>query len=108
MTYTPKIQFVGNSSRSLETFSDNDWALLTRMERAPADERGEMEETMVEDTPLLINIKGCGYPPNIVCDEYAETFENISRVGDGYSDRLCVNDNFIFRMASRSPVTILK
>merc|ERR1711936_440023 len=25
--------------------------------------------------------KGCGYPPNIVCDEYAETFENISRDG---------------------------
>ena len=73
---------MGNSSRSVNTFGDSDWALLTRMERAPADESGEMKETMVEDTPLLINIKGCGYPPNIICDDYAETYENFSRVGE--------------------------
>jgi len=81
VSYTPRIQFVGNSSRSVDTFGDSDWALLTRMERAPADESGEMKETMVEDTPLLINIKGCGYPPNIICDDYAETYENFSRDG---------------------------
>ena len=82
MSYTPRIQFVGNSSRRVDTFSDSDWALLTRMERAPADESGEMKETMVEDTPLLINIKGCGYPPNIICDDYAETYENFSSVSE--------------------------
>ena len=42
----------------------------------------EVKQTFVEDTPLLINIKGCGYPPTIICDDYAETYENFSRVGE--------------------------
>ena len=66
----------------MDSFYDSDWALLTRMERAPADESGMMKETMVEDTPLLINIKGCGYPPNIICDDYAQTYENYSIVSE--------------------------
>ena len=38
-------------------------------------------EYFVEDTPLLINIKGCGYPPKIDCDVYAESYENITEAG---------------------------
>ena len=39
------------------------------------------EEVVVHDTPLLINIKGCGYPPEVNCDEYAEFFSNQSELG---------------------------
>ena len=39
------------------------------------------EEMVVYDTPLLINIKGCGYPPEVNCDEYAEFFSNQSDLG---------------------------
>ena len=38
-------------------------------------------EYVVEDTPLLINIKGCGYHPKIDCDVYAESYENITEAG---------------------------
>ena len=48
------------------------------MEKETNVETGETTETYVDDTPLLINIKGCGYPPNIVCDVYAETYNNYS------------------------------
>ena len=53
-----------------------------RMEKETVAETGAVRERYVEDTPLLINIKGCGYPPNIICDDYAETYENFSRVGE--------------------------
>lgn len=37
-------------------------------------------EYTVKDTPLLINIKGCGYPPEVNCDTYAEKYFNHSMV----------------------------
>ena len=37
-------------------------------------------EFTVKDTPLLINIKGCGYPPEVNCDTYAEKYFNHSMV----------------------------
>ena len=36
------------------------------------------EERTVKDTPLLINIKGCGYPPEVNCDIYSERYQNFS------------------------------
>ena len=39
---------------------------------------------MVEDTPLLINIKGCGYPPEVDCDAYAEKYHNHSMEGETF------------------------
>ena len=51
-----------------------------RMEKETVAETGAVRERYVEDTPLLINIKGCGYPPTIVCDDYAETYSNYSLV----------------------------
>ena len=50
------------------------------MEKETVAETGAVRERYVEDTPLLINIKGCGYPPTIVCDDYAETYSNYSLV----------------------------
>ena len=49
-----------------------------RMEKETNAETGEVTESFVDDTPLLINIKGCGYPPNIVCDDYADKYNNFS------------------------------
>ena len=76
ITYTPKIQFTDN--RAISGFQDSDWANLDRMEKETIVDTGEVIETFVADTPLLINIKGCGYPPNIVCDDYAQLYQNFS------------------------------
>ena len=29
------------------------------------------------DTPLLVNIKGCGYPPEIACPKFASDYEAV-------------------------------
>ena len=29
------------------------------------------------DTPLLVNIKGCGYPPEISCAKFASDYETV-------------------------------
>jgi len=84
VTYTPRRQYQNNTG--VEEIQDNEWAYLTRTERqadpdtgAPlTDENGNMLEHVVEDTPLLINIKGCGYPPEVNCDLYAEKYSNHS------------------------------
>ena len=39
---------------------------------------------MVRDTPLLVNVKGCGYPPDIVCDVFAEKYDNHSKAGETF------------------------
>jgi hypothetical protein len=31
------------------------------------------------DTPLLVNIKGCGYPPEISCPSFAYYYEELKR-----------------------------
>jgi len=76
VSYTPKIGFIEN--KTLSDFQESDWAHLTRMEKETNAETGEVTESFVDDTPLLINIKGCGYPPNIVCDDYADKYNNFS------------------------------
>ena len=78
ITYTPKILFTEN--RNIDTFSPSDWANLDRMEKEIIMDTGEEKENFVDDTPLLINIKGCGYPPNIICDDYAQSYQNFSEV----------------------------
>ena len=62
-------------------------------------------EFTVKDTPLLINIKGCGYPPDVNCDIYAEKYSNFSLV----SATLYLQPTSIlplYRMAKHFPVTI--
>ena len=31
---------------------------------------------MMYDTPLLVNIKGCGYPPDIACPKFASRYND--------------------------------
>ena len=85
VTYTPRKLYRNNTS--VEDIADNEWAYLTRREKLTdaedkplLDENGEVQEHVVEDTPLLINIKGCGYPPEVNCDIYAELYQNYSLV----------------------------
>ncbi|XP_040575162.1 protein tipE isoform X1 [Lepeophtheirus salmonis] len=46
-----------------------DWVDLTRFD--------EKENSTVRDTPLLINIKGCGYPPTVNCQSFTEHYEQV-------------------------------
>lgn len=85
VTYTPDLAFENDTSVS--AIREGDWANLRRTEK-PVDpengqpltdpETGEEIEYVVDDTPLLINIKGCGYPPETNCDTYAESYTNHS------------------------------
>ncbi len=43
------------------------WMDLTRYD--------EKEDKVMQDTPLLVNIKGCGYPPEINCGEFATKYQ---------------------------------
>jgi hypothetical protein len=47
-----------------------DWVDLTRYD--------QNEKKVMSDTPLLVNIKGCGYPPAINCRDFAAKYENKS------------------------------
>ena len=47
-------------------------------------EQSTSEEYVVRDTPLLVNIKGCGYPPDTMCDLFAEKYQNHSRAGETF------------------------
>jgi len=81
VNYTPLVSFT--DSVQWDTIKQEDWAHLTRVERILDQTTGEPtgEEMVVYDTPLLINIKGCGYPPEVNCDQYAEFFSNQSELG---------------------------
>lgn len=48
----------------------SEWVDLTRFDT--------IENNTMTDTPLLVNIKGCGYPPDIACAAFASHYENIS------------------------------
>ena len=80
VTYTPRRGY--NNNTMLEEIQESEWAYLTRTERHPDHDEGggDVVEKVVEDTPLLINIKGCGYPPEVNCDLYAEMYQNFSAV----------------------------
>jgi len=81
VTYTPKRGYEDNTM--VEQIPENEWAYLTRTEKPNNPETGKPlgVEYVVEDTPLLINIKGCGYPPEVNCDTYAEKYYNHSMEG---------------------------
>ena len=38
-------------------------------------------KNMLEGSPLLINIRGCGYPPGVNCDAFADKYYNLGLVG---------------------------
>jgi len=50
------------------------WIDLERLERVEIN--GTIEERLMYDTPLLVNIKGCGYPPDIACPRFASRYND--------------------------------
>jgi len=77
VTYTPKRLYQNNTY--VDEIEESEWAYLTRTEKQTDPETGEvLADNIVEDTPLLINIKGCGYPPEVNCDAYADKYYNHS------------------------------
>lgn len=56
------------------------WENLDRIEKEinPETDEPTGKTLLIRDTPLLINIKGCGYPPGVDCDEYADRYNNHS------------------------------
>jgi len=89
VTYTPLRGYENNTL--VDDITEKDWAYLRRTDK-PVDESGDplldkegnQVENIVDDTPLLINIKGCGYPPDTNCDLYAEKYDNISMTGETF------------------------
>jgi len=53
----------GTNAKSI---SDNEWVDLRRID--------VVENKTMDDTPLLVNIKGCGYPPEIACALFASRY----------------------------------
>ena len=128
VNYTPNRNYENNTSiwdircglvnlQSIEdkvviwVLRENEWANLARTEKLTDPETGETleDEEIIEDTPLLINLKvsnlrmnwwtqlkkekestfwvksililqGCGYPPSVDCDVFTDTYNNISDV----------------------------
>jgi len=78
VSYTPDEEF--KDTALISSLPKNSWQDLTRIEKPVDPETKEPLgiEVIVEDTPLLINIKGCGYPPDVDCDLYAQRYDNFS------------------------------
>ena len=73
-------------------------------------EQSTSEEYVVRDTPLLVNIKGCGYPPDTMCDLFAEKYQNHSRAGETFPchySRLELETNLheVCRCTTTEPLT---
>lgn len=64
--YSKGKQYVNESSDFNHRVSDTEWEDLTRV-----DFKDNKTHT---DTPLLVNIKGCGYPPEISCPGFATKY----------------------------------
>jgi len=43
-----------------------------------------IENMTMRDTPLLVNIKGCGYPPDIACAAFASMYQDIFERNDTF------------------------
>lgn len=60
-----------NDSENL--VAESEWRDLSRIDMT--------EEEMHKDTPLLVNIKGCGYPPDISCPTFAQKYKELKGEG---------------------------
>jgi len=65
--------YVNDSSEVNHYIAEDQWRDLSRIDM--------MEEKMHEDTPLLVNIKGCGYPPDISCPAFAQKYKEMNTEG---------------------------
>jgi len=67
--YAPDVPFGHSNDTSVSEISDGSWVDLTRYDT--------LENQTMIDTPLLVNIKGCGYPPEVACARFASDYEQV-------------------------------
>lgn len=73
--YQVRVKYTTEPWRNDTSVSDySNWVNLERFDTN--------ENRTVSDTPLLVNIKGCGYPPEIDCKGFAAYYLNISERGE--------------------------
>merc|ERR1712110_250025 len=41
----------------------------------------DLNNVVIQDTPLLVNAKGCGYPPEISCPSFAQKYSELKKEG---------------------------
>lgn len=63
-------------SNETKVIPDSEWVDLTR--------KDQLEGKVMSDTPLLVNIKGCGYPPEIHCPGFASLYEHLSKIQETF------------------------
>ena len=61
---------------TVDMIPQSEWIDLSRYD--------ELENKTMRDTPLLVNIKGCGYPPEITCPMFADKYENLTERGETF------------------------
>jgi Na+ channel auxiliary subunit TipE len=61
---------------TVDMIPPSEWIDLSRYD--------ELENKTMKDTPLLVNIKGCGYPPEITCPMFADKYENLTERGETF------------------------
>lgn len=61
--------FINDSSQHNHYIPEGNWQDLSRIDM--------MENQLHKDTPLLVNIKGCGYPPEISCPSFAQKYDEL-------------------------------
>jgi len=72
--YQVRVQYIDESYRNnsfVDEYRDREWKNLSRFDTLEVETRS--------DTPLLVNIKGCGYPPEISCPAFANHYNEISQ-----------------------------
>ncbi len=79
MCYQVRVQYADIpwvNGTLVEEVPEHMWLDLTRFD--------DKENATRSDTPLLVNIKGCGYPPDINCKAFAIKYDNISDLGETF------------------------
>lgn len=67
-------KFKNDSTEQNMPISPDRWQDLSRIDMMDDNKRHY-------DTPLLVNIKGCGYPPDISCPGFAQKYKELKRDG---------------------------
>jgi len=71
--YQVRVQYARlpfKNDTSASSIPESQWVDLSRWDTE--------EKKVMRDTALLVNIKGCGYPPDIACARFASNYQNVS------------------------------
>ena len=71
----------------MDEIPDSEWVDLRRFD--------DKENKTTSDTPLLVNIKGCGYPPAIDCVAFTIKYDNISEAGETFPCHFSRANNWV-------------